>query len=501
MRSSEPDLYARDAALGRRVAVAGLLVCLGAGLARAGDLPRPEVEIPSPLHLDQAVSIFRTRGLDLLLADAATEGARADLRTAQALPNPLVAAAGGHTFAFDPHAPNCDGCSATSVSAGLSDQGLVADFLIGKRRLRIDVARQALEAAEGSRANSERVLLATVKEEYIHAVLARELLDFACETEDSLAETAGLVNDRLHAGHASAAEVARADTAKLAAEQAVDAAREQLAAAYSQLAFLLAVRGTVPAFEVEERLPPSQEPAALAGTTPEALIALAEEHRPDLAVATTEARLAESAMALARRERLPDVQLTGNYTQEGRGQNALQPPTLTFGVQLPLPVLDRNQGRIAKSESQLRVQRLRREKVEAQITDDVGTAWYAFQAAKTRVKRLLRERAQQARDLVHEQYKKGAVSLLERLDAERVHVAAVVESLKASADFCTACYQLEAAVGMELGCPEHGDVAGARPGEAARCSGTPSSRWPSWVQQPVAGDGAVAQPGAARHTR
>src|SRR5262249_1237131 len=253
-------------------------------------------------------------------------------------------------------------------------------------------------------------------------------------------------------------------------------AREQLAAAYSQLAFLLAVRGTVPAFEVEERLPPAQEPAALAGTTPEALIALAQEHRPDLAVATTETRLAESAIALARRDRLPDVPLSGNYAQEGRGRNAPRPPHLPFGVQHPLPVLDRNEGRIAKSESQLRVQRLRREKVEAQITDDVGTAWYAFETAQTRVKRSLRERAQQARDLVHEQYKKGAVSLLERLDAERVHVAAVVESLKASAEFCTACYQLEAAVGMELGCPERAASAGARAGAPARCSGGPRCR-------------------------
>jgi hypothetical protein len=105
---------------------------------------------------------------------------------------------------------------------------------------------------------------------------------------------------------------------------------------------------------------------------------------------------------------------------------------------------------------------------------------------------LLRERAQQARDLVHEEYKKGAVSLLERLDAERVHVAAVGESLKASADFCTACYQLEAAVGMELGCPERGASAGDHAGAPARCSGGPMSR--------SADEGAVA-PGAGRHIR
>ena len=33
----------------------------------------PAVEIPSPLHLGDAVRIFRERGFDLLIADASTE--------------------------------------------------------------------------------------------------------------------------------------------------------------------------------------------------------------------------------------------------------------------------------------------------------------------------------------------------------------------------------------------------------------------------------------------
>ena len=444
----------REAALRWRMAVAGLLVWLGAPIGRAAEPPRPEipvVEIPSPLHLDDAVRIFRERGFDLLLADANAEGARADLRTAQAFPNPALTATGGHTFTYDPG--RCAGCSATTVTAGLSDQGLVTDFLIGKRRLKIDVARQALEASERSRADAERVLLATVKQQYIQTVLARVLLDFARETAHSLAETARLVSDRLRAGDASEADTARADTAKLEAEQAVDAAGGQLAAAHAQLAFLLAVRGPAPMFEVEEHLPSPRTPAAIAGTAPDALITLAEEHRPDLAAATAQARVAESTLALARRERIPDVALTGNYEQEGRGQNALQPPTANFGIQLLLPLLDRNQGNIAKSDALLRTQRLLRDKLEAQVTADVRAAWSAFVSSRARAERseaALLDRARRAHDLVGYQYQKGAVSLFERLDAERMHVAAVVESYQTLADFWTSLYRLEAAVGMEL---------------------------------------------------
>src|SRR5262245_56597658 len=119
------------------VAVAGLVVWLGASIGRGAEPPQPEVpavEIPSPLRLDEDVSIFRARGLDLLLADATTEGARADLLAAQAFPNPALTANGGRAFTYRPELCDHPGCSATSVSAGLSDQGLFVDLLIGKRR-------------------------------------------------------------------------------------------------------------------------------------------------------------------------------------------------------------------------------------------------------------------------------------------------------------------------------------------------------------------------------
>src|SRR4030095_1829061 len=88
-----------------RMAVAGALLRLGvASLGHAGEPSAtvPAAEIPSPLHMGDAVRIFRERGFDLLIADAATESARGDLKTAQAFPNPAVTAAGGRAFTYTP---------------------------------------------------------------------------------------------------------------------------------------------------------------------------------------------------------------------------------------------------------------------------------------------------------------------------------------------------------------------------------------------------------------
>ena len=89
----------------------------GDAVAPASDAAAPAV-IPDPLSLDQAVELFRAHGFDLLLGDAAVAGARGDLVSASALPNPVVSGAGGTAFNYDPDRCGSSGCSATrSMSA------------------------------------------------------------------------------------------------------------------------------------------------------------------------------------------------------------------------------------------------------------------------------------------------------------------------------------------------------------------------------------------------
>src|SRR5581483_9208623 len=59
------------------------LVCLLALPAHARDLPPPTVAFPDqPLTLDDTLRIFRQRGLDLLIAEAAIWSAEGDVKAA-----------------------------------------------------------------------------------------------------------------------------------------------------------------------------------------------------------------------------------------------------------------------------------------------------------------------------------------------------------------------------------------------------------------------------------
>jgi len=88
--------------------------------------PDGEFEVPARLRLPDALRLFREHGLDLILAEAAVEGARGDTLLASAAPNPSFSGGVGRSFA-------CSGvgCSDLAWSAGISDGSALFDSLSG----------------------------------------------------------------------------------------------------------------------------------------------------------------------------------------------------------------------------------------------------------------------------------------------------------------------------------------------------------------------------------
>ena len=427
--------------------VLGLVLFARFGYAQEPGAPAP---IPSPLSLPQALELFERRGFDLLLADAAVSSAEGDAQIASAFPNPAVAGGAGHTWSYDPNRCETAGCSNTPWGASLTDQGLVADLLIGKRRLRSDVAQSALRAARLQRDDAARTLGALLEEQWVQAVVAGALVRTAEQAAAASAQTAQLVDLRWKAGDVSEADAARAETAKLEADQGVDAARQQLAETKASLAFLLGDRSGAPSFDLPAELPDCVPPPELRDATSDDLLARARERRPDVAAAKAELESAQSGLSLAERARIPDVALTASYQREGTGNEALTPPTAVFGISVPLPLFYRGQGEVTKAEANLRAQRIASDKIDAQIASDVNQAYAAWQSARSRVERMqsrMLERSRRALDLVDYQYKRGAASLLELLDAQRTWVATQANYEQNVGDWWISLYQLEAATG------------------------------------------------------
>ncbi|HVV16401.1 MAG TPA: TolC family protein [Polyangia bacterium] len=429
---------------------------LVASLAAAAELP-PDPTLPARLTLKDALAIFRTHGLDLLIAEAAAETAAGDVLSANAVPNPNAAVGYYHFFFNDTKDANGNPLFDTHHGwfAGLGDSNAIEDSLSGKRGLRRGVAEAALAAARLQRADAERTLELQVKEQYFQAVTAAAALEFARETEAATARTFDLNQIRYKSGAISEVDLSRTETAKLEAEQAIDAAAQALHAAKVQLAFLLGRRQSFSDFQIESDQLRFVVPPALEGSSPQRLVDRAFEARPDLRAQENQRLRAGRAMSLAHRQRFPDLGLGVEYQQQGSPSagNAVSPPTLQISLTGIIPLFYQQQGEIKKAEADARAQDAQDAKLRAQILAEVENAYTGWLTARQLVQRMegrLLDRARRAQELVELQYQKGAASLLEYLDARRTYVSIKGEYIQDLAAYWNAIFQIEAATATEL---------------------------------------------------
>jgi outer membrane protein TolC len=430
-----------------RVGTFALLLTLSARPSRAQST---DDALPAQLSLDEAVRLLQTRGLDLLIADASIDAAAADVKTAGAITNPEVSFGVGRSFTYDP--TRCAGCSEIGWSAGLSDQGGIADSVFGRRRLRIELANATLAAAHHGRADVLRLGEFAVRQQYVAVARAEAELDLAREEKTVWEGLLELTRVRYRAGAISEGDVAKAETAALTAAQDVSSAGQALTTAKATLAYLLGVRGGVTEFDVDKTVLARAPSRVLATMSTTRLLELARQSRPDLKAATAQVSAAEGALAVARRQRAPGVALSLQAAGQGTGQNALLPPTLTFGVAVTPPLLYQYQGEIGRAEAVLHEQQLGLSKVESQVASEIDIARASYAATSERVVRArgpLLSSALRARDIVRVQYQKGAASFLELLDAQRTLLDVQRDSVAQAADHAVAFFQVQQAVGKE----------------------------------------------------
>lgn len=423
---------------------------------RAEGIPAP-VEVPEQLSLNQAIQILSTRGLDLLIAEAQVRSAEGDLGIAGAVPNPALNVGYGRVLpsAYDPNScmgPN-PGCAGEQYTVGISDQAAIEDSLSGKRSLRQKVARNALAAARMSRADALRILEFQVKSAYAQVAQAQRAVAFARQSQATNVKTLQLFQVRLRAGAINEGDLARIETQKLESDQAVDQATETLRQARVALAFLLGARGPVPEFAVDDRVLDFAVPTPFATLSVDRMLRMAFERRPDLIAQGYQRATAAASLALARRQRFPDISLSAQYTQTGTGQAAIQPPTVSFGVSAPIPIFYQQQGEIRKAEAGYDTQSLQQAKATAQVVSDVSAAVSAFETSRTLVERMesaLKPTVERALQITRLQYDKGAATLMDFLDAQRTYIAINVEYLQDLTNYWIAVFQVEQAVGTEL---------------------------------------------------
>ena len=80
------------------------------GKTNRDDVVPPPVELPQTLSLDDALLIFRKRGLDLLIAEANVRSAEGAVKVAGAIPNPVLSMSVGIAISYSSSPYSVNNC-------------------------------------------------------------------------------------------------------------------------------------------------------------------------------------------------------------------------------------------------------------------------------------------------------------------------------------------------------------------------------------------------------
>jgi cobalt-zinc-cadmium efflux system outer membrane protein len=173
------------------------------------------------------------------------------------------------------------------------------------------------------------------------------------------------------------------------------------------------------------------------------------ENNPELARWEAEWRLRQAALSAEMAARIPDLQGSVGYLQyEEDGTDAL-----AFGVGLPLPLFDRNQGNIAAARHGLSKAEAERSATGIALSADLAEAHALLSGALQRVT-ALREKVvpamEEAFRAAHEGYQQGKFGYLDMLDAQRTLFEAKVALLEAQGGYQSALIDIQRLTGTDI---------------------------------------------------
>ena len=446
--------------LSRTLQAAALFASL-ASFAAWADAPQSSDTTTVRLTLDEALTRFRARSYDLLLADAAVASARGDEIVATALPNPQFQTSYAHIYNYNASPVGfqqqvlgtCVTCAVDGFLVQLSDSNAIENTLSGKRTLRKRIAELALETARMSRLDAQRNLEFALKQAYFALLAAQRSLAFARETQTFSTRMLEIAQLR-YPSVINEGQLARVATDKLGADAAVLVAEGAERQAQAALSFLLGERDETKTFEGDESSLSSHMPPRAVSPNPAELLRVAESTRPDLKAVRASAERAKTSVSLSERMRIPDMTLSVQWYAIGRAQNTVQPPQITIGLTMNLPIFYQQQGDILKAEADQRTQLVATDKLRAQIAADIRNAVAVFVTARRQTELMetggLLDNARRARDVMRLQYEAGSAQLTDFLDAERTFIGTNTQYMQGLSALRTALAQLEQAIGTDL---------------------------------------------------
>jgi cobalt-zinc-cadmium efflux system outer membrane protein len=394
------------------------------------------------MTIAEAVDEAVQHNLTLIAQRANLTVAETQLLTARLRPNPVASFSADHLDLLG------TGFNDTN-NGGPPEIAVRVDVPIergAKRERRIDLASASKALAEAQFADAVRTLRADVTLACIDVLAARATRALVADNLRAFEDLARVNRARVTAGSLAPVESTRSEVARLQFRSTAVRADLDVATALARLRTLLGRSVTDP-FDIGDDL---RVPAATSLDLP-SVQQLALASRPDLR--SLELGQARTLADLRLQEAIGRIDYTvGTEYRRQQGISG-RSNSLGFFVTAPLPILNRNQGEIARAGAERDQLQQQIAAVRAQILSDVDIAFHEYATNRDLVVAIehdLIEPATSARDISTYTYRAGGSSLLELLDAQRAFNDTMQSYLDAQAGLRRAAARLNAAVGREV---------------------------------------------------
>ncbi|MBS2018736.1 MAG: TolC family protein [Deltaproteobacteria bacterium] len=400
------------------------------------------------MNLDEVVRLAVLRDPAIRAALADVSAAQADVVRSGTWQNPSVVAI--QSLVPFPGRPFTESRSGGPPQLDIAINYALDRIVFGKRSATVARDRLAVDVASAAHADRVRSRVAEAVTAYVDVLQARALFVLASEVYGHAQKLQDVTNART--GATAAAERGRVRIFHLTTHRAVINAAAALEGARARLRERLVLK-------VEE---PTPEPVGFAHVdhpapppTEEAAIRAAFESRPDLEASRRDIERARQSVVAEQREGWPLFGVSATVGHQWQEQALGMPNVWSygFGITGTIPILDRNQGGVARAYAELMATEAARSATAQRVEAEVRTALARYRAAYQAIVEDnvgLMQGAGEMREGIRQAYASGAKSLVEVLDAEQAFSDAMRLEIEEEAGYIRTYHLLNAAVGRPV---------------------------------------------------
>jgi outer membrane protein, heavy metal efflux system len=312
----------------------------------------------------------------------------------------------------------------------------------GKWRQRIQVAAAGLDRTHWDVQNAQRELIKEVKETFYRLLFLEDKRAFAEQAVALAQRLADIADERYRAGDSPQLDVnlARVEVHNVSRQRLE--VLSQLTQARLTLNRLLG-RTLEASLTVSGTLDVPPQPFDLETLRQQAL-----QQRPDLRSRTAAIDAALAEMALARAQRVPDVEVAFVFEREETGEDIRQ----TFGgsMAVPLPLWNRHTGAIAAAQARTRAAALERTTLQHVVATEVGTTVAELQRLRASLQLFQDAILPQGREnltLLQQAFTAGEIGIVPLIAEQRAFIDRNNEYLETRFAYRTSLVTLESMVG------------------------------------------------------